>query len=62
MYEGKDSAVPVDIRLVPNHKAQNIKVFKEKNPETRMSLRITLDKLALEDEVMSIPIYGLWNI
>lgn len=62
VYEGKDSAVPVDIRLVPNHKAQNIKVFKEKNPETHMSLRITLDKLSLEEEVMSIPIYGLWNI
>ncbi len=62
VYEGKSSAVPVDVRFVKNTKAQNVKVFLEKNPDAKLSMRITLDQPAMDGDCMSVPAYGLWNL
>ncbi len=62
VYEGKTGPVPVDVRFVNNPKAQNIKVFAEKNEGTKLSVRITLDQPSMDGDCMSIPAYGLWNL
>ena len=62
VYEGKTGAVPVDVRFVKRTKAQNIKVFIEKNPNTKLSMHITLEQPAMEGDCMTIPAYGLWNL
>ena len=62
VYEGKTSAVPVDVRFVKNSKAQNIKAFLEKNSDAKLSMRITLEQPTMEGDCMSVPAYGLWNL
>lgn len=62
VYEGEQAPVPVDVRFVDNKKAQNIKVFREKNPNTEISIKISLEQVSLTDKVLNIPAYGLWNM
>lgn len=62
VYEGDDSPVPVDVRFVPNRKAQNVKTFRQKSPDTDISIRISLEPVSLENKVLNIPAYGLWNM
>lgn len=62
VYEGESGPIPVDIRFITNKKAQNIKTFRAKNPTTGISLRISLNPVSLEDNVLNIPAYGLWNM
>lgn len=62
VYEGEDAPVPVEIQFVPNKKAQAIKVFREKNPQTEFSLKISLEQVYLDNKSLNIPAYGLWNM
>lgn len=62
IYEGDKAPIPVDIRFTENKKAQNIKTFRAKNPSTEISLKISLNPVSLEDQVLNVPAYGLWNM
>lgn len=62
VYEGEAAPVPVDIRFTPNPKAQNIKTFRLKNSNTEISIKISLEPVAIENKVLTIPAYGLWNM
>ena len=62
VYEGEENPIPVDIRINPNKKAQNIKTFKAKNPNAEISIKISLEQVSLEGSVLNIPAYGLWNM
>ncbi|MGN0436574.1 MAG: DUF4143 domain-containing protein [Wujia sp.] len=62
VYESDNAPVPVDIRFSVNNKAQNIKAFRSKNPDTEISIRISLEQVSLDSKVLNIPIYGLWAI
>jgi len=62
VYEGDNTPVPVDIRFVENNKAQNIKTFRQKNPNTEIALKISFEQVALQNNSLNIPIYGLWNM
>ena len=62
VYDGEDTPVPVDIRFVENKKAQNIKTFRSKYPNTEISLKISLSQVYLDDKVLNVPAYGLWNM
>lgn len=62
VYEAENSAVPVDFRLEENNKAQNIKTFCAKNDNINIAIRISLDQVYLNNNVLNIPAYGLWNM
>lgn len=62
VYEGASVPVPVDIRFTPNPKAQNIKTFRQKNPDTDTSLRVSLEPISLDNKVLNVPAYSLWNM
>lgn len=62
VYEGDEHPIPVDIRFVKNKRAQNIKTFRAKNPNTDISLQISLEQVSLENRILNIPAYGLWNM
>ncbi len=62
VYEGEGTAVPVDIRFTPNNKAQNIKTFLSKNPDTEITVRLSMEQVGLNGQTLNIPAYGLWNM
>ncbi len=62
VYQGDNGPIPVDIRFIANKKAQNIKAFLAKTPDTEITLRISLDQVSMDGEVLNIPAYGLWNM
>lgn len=62
VYQGANAPIPIDIRFVPNKKAQNIKTFYSKNPSADHSAKISMEPYKFEDNTQNIPIYGLWNI
>ncbi|MBE5943388.1 MAG: ATP-binding protein [Lachnospiraceae bacterium] len=62
VYEGESTAVPVDIRFTANKKAQNIKTFKLQNPNTDISVQISLHPVSFTEGILNIPAYGLWNM
>lgn len=62
VYEGEDAPVPVDIRFVPNSKAQNIKTFRSKNANTKITVKISFNQVSLDGDTLNIPAYGLWNM
>lgn len=62
VYEGDNSPVPVDIRFESNKKAQNIKAFCTKNPNTEISIKVSLDQVNFDNMCITIPAYALWNM
>ena len=62
VYEGENAPVPVDIRFIPNSKAQNIKTFRSKNPNTEIAVKVSFNQVSLEGNTLNIPAYGLWNM
>lgn len=62
VYEGENAPVPVDIRFVPNSKAQNIKTFRSKNPNTDIVVKVSFNQVSMDENVLNIPAYGLWNM
>lgn len=62
VYEGEGTAVPVDIRFTPNNKAQNIKTFFAKNPDTEIAIKLSMEQVSLDGQTLNIPAYGLWNM
>lgn len=62
VYEGDGAPIPVDIRFVNNNKAQNMKTFIQKNPEVTLSVKISFEQVSLNNNVLNIPVYGLWNM
>lgn len=62
VYEGEDCPIPVDIRFVPNAKAQNIKTFRSKNPNTKLTVKVSFNQVSLDGDTLNIPAYGLWNL
>ncbi len=62
VYEAKNAPIPVDVRFVPNSKAQNIKTFRSKNPNTELAVKISFNQASLEGNTLNIPAYGLWNM
>ena len=62
VYEGENAPVPVDIRFVPNSKAQNIKTFRSKNPNTNIMVKVSFNQVSMDGNVLNIPAYGLWNM
>ncbi len=62
VYQGDKGPIPVDIRFITNKKAQNIKSFLAKTPDTELTLKISLDQVSMDGKVLNIPAYGLWNM
>lgn len=62
VYEGEHAPVPVDIRFIPNSKAQNIKTFRSKNPNTDIVVKVSFNQVSLDGDTLNIPAYGLWNM
>lgn len=60
VYEGDGEVVPVDVQTDPRTKAQSVKVFKQRynNPT---SVRISTDDMYVENGLINIPLYGIWN-
>ena len=52
----------MDIRFVPNSKAQNIKTFRSKNPNTDIVVKVSFNQVSMDKNVLNIPAYGLWNM
>ncbi|MBR4513914.1 MAG: AAA family ATPase [Lachnospiraceae bacterium] len=62
VYEGSESPIPIDIRYNRSKHPQNIKVFKEKNPDTTSFIRVTADEYAENSYEKDIPLYALWSL
>ncbi len=62
VYEGDQAPVPVDVRFEQNNKAQNVKAFRSKNPDTEISIRVSLDQVSFDNMCLNIPVYALWNM
>ncbi len=62
VYEGEGTAIPVDVRFTPNNKAQNIKTFFAKNPDTEIAIKLSMEQVHLDGQTLNIPAYGLWNM
>lgn len=61
LFEDSGNMIPIEINIDGNKKSQSLRVFREKykNP---ISIRITYDNFGMEDGVLSIPIYAVWNL
>lgn len=62
VYEGSQSPIPVDIRLKPNKKAQNIKTFRSKNHDVEFDVKISLEQYSKQDNTINIPAFGIWSM
>lgn len=62
VYESDDLAVPVDIQIKERKKAQSIKVFTSKNSNIQISLKISMEQVSFEKNILNVPVYSLWNL
>ena len=62
VYEGNMAAVPVDVRFTKNKKAQNVKTYKTQNDSAEISIKISLEPVSIDNNVVNVPAYGLWNM
>lgn len=61
VFEDSGQIVPIDINIDGNKKAQSLKVFKERY-NNAMSVRITYEKFSMNNGILNIPIYAIWNL
>ncbi len=61
VYEGEGEVVPIDVQTDPHTKAQSSKVFKQRynNPT---SIRISTDDMYVNNGLLNVPLYGIWNL
>ena len=60
MYEGDGEVVPVDVQTEPHTKAQSSKVFKQRY-NNATSIRISTDDMYMNNGLLNVPLYGIWN-
>lgn len=60
VFSYKNLIIPVEAKAGINVKAQSLKVYmKEYNP--KLALRYSLRNLSLDDNLLNIPLYTIWN-
>ncbi len=52
--------VPVDVQTEPHTKAQSSKVFKQRY-NNATSIRISTDDMYMNNGLLNVPLYGIWN-
>ena len=60
VYEGDGEVVPVDVQTEPHTKAQSSKVFKQRY-DNATSIRISTDDMYMNNGLLNVPLYGIWN-
>ncbi|MCR5083701.1 MAG: ATP-binding protein [Parasporobacterium sp.] len=61
VFEDSGQIIPIDINVTGSTKAQSLKVYRQryKNP---MSVTITYEKFSMNDGLLNIPVYSVWNL
>ncbi len=60
VYEGDGEVVPVDVQTEPHTKAQSSKVFRQRY-NNATSIRISTDDMYMNNGLLNVPLYGIWN-
>ena len=60
IFEDDGQIIPVDVQSIIRTKAQNLKVYHQRY-HNELAIRISMERLNYENDLLNIPIYGLWN-
>ena len=61
IFQDGDSVIPIEVNLDLNEKAQSLKVFRNKY-EVPMAIRVSKDKMNMEQGMLTLPLFSLWNL
>lgn len=61
LFDDGNEVIPVEVNLCENAKAQSIKVFRARY-ETDVYISITNDVMKMEEGVLKLPLYAIWNL
>lgn len=61
IFQDGDSVIPIEVNLDLNEKAQSLKVFRNKY-EVPMAIRVSKNKMNMEQGMLTLPLFSLWNL
>lgn len=61
IFEDSGTVIPIEINLRENTKAQSMKVYRNRF-KTPMALSITENSMDMEDGILKLPLYAIWNL
>lgn len=61
LFEESDMIIPIEVNLSENHKMQSLKVYKNRY-DVKMSIRITEDLIEMENDILKVPLFAIWNL
>lgn len=61
IFEDSGVVIPVELNLDLNEKAQSLKVYKSKY-SAPMAVRISKDKMSMSKDMLTLPMFSIWNL
>lgn len=61
LFQDSNVVIPIDVNLGLNEKAQSLKVYKSKYT-VPMSVRISKDKMSMSKDMLTLPMFSIWNL
>ena len=61
LFQDSNVVIPIDVNLGLNEKAQSLKVYKSKYV-VPMSVRISKDKMSMSKDMLTLPMFSIWNL
>lgn len=61
LFQDSDVVIPIDVNLGLNEKAQSLKVYKSKY-SVPMSVRISKEKISMTKDMLTLPMFSIWNL
>lgn len=61
LFQDSDAVIPIDVNLDLNEKAQSLKVYKNKYA-TPMAVRISKEKMGMTKDMLTLPMFSIWNL
>ena len=61
LFQDSNVVIPIDVNLGLNEKAQSLKVYKSKY-SVPMSVRISKEKMSMSKDMLTLPMFSIWNL
>ena len=61
LFQDSDVVIPIEVNLDLNEKAQSLKVYKAKY-DVPMAVRISKDKMGMTKNMLTLPMFSIWNL
>ena len=61
IFEDSGVVIPIELNLDLNEKAQSLKVYKGKY-SVPMAVRISKDKISMTKDMLTLPMFSIWNL